>query len=339
VDEPVREFDTAWKQALEWFFEPFLGFFFPFVHADVNWTTEPEFFDKELQQIVPEAETGSGTVDKLAKVRLTDGAEAWMLVHVEVQSQRDSDFASRMYTYNHRLKDRYGQMPVSLAVLGDDAPNWRPSSFHAGRWRCNVQFDFPMVKLLDYQQQETQLESDRNPFAAVVLAHLKSIETHGNPEARGEWKFRLVKGLYDRGWTKVQIVRLFQIIDWVLTLPPIQARAFSHNLDAFEKEKHVELLSPTYQLIRDDALEEGLAKGQAKGRAEGRAEGQANLIASFHAGIKLGLKLRFGPPGVKLLEQIGLVTDPVVLGQFLEAIESAPDLDTLRNLLPPRSEN
>ena len=53
VDEPVREFDTAWKQALEWFFEPFLGFFFPIAHADIDWSTEPEFFDKELQQIVP----------------------------------------------------------------------------------------------------------------------------------------------------------------------------------------------------------------------------------------------------------------------------------------------
>jgi hypothetical protein len=232
-----------------------------------------------------------------------------------------------MYTYNHRLEGRYGQMPVSLAVLGDDSPSWRPSFFRAGRWQCEVRFDFPTVKLFDYQQQEAQLEADRNPFAAVVLAHLKSIETQGDPNARAEWKFRLVKGLYDRGWTKVQIVRLFQIIDWVLTLPPIQARAFSQNLDTFEKEQHMERLSPTYQLIRDDALEAG------------RAEGLASLIATFHAGIKLGLKLRFGPPGLSLMEQIRGVTDPTVLGQLLDAIEPAPDLDSLRNLLPPASES
>jgi hypothetical protein len=29
ADELASEFDTAWKEALEWFFEPFLAFFFP----------------------------------------------------------------------------------------------------------------------------------------------------------------------------------------------------------------------------------------------------------------------------------------------------------------------
>ncbi len=328
MDEPVREFDTAWKQALEWFFEPFLGFFFPIAHADIDWSTEPEFFDKELQQIVPEAETGSGTVDKLAKVRTTDGAEAWVFVHVEVQSQRDSNFARRMYTYNHRLEDRYGQMPVSLAVLGDESPSWRPSFFRAGRWQCDVRFDFPTVKLLDYQEREVVLEADRNPFAAVVLAHLKSIETQGDPIARGEWKFRLVKGLYDRGWTKVQIVRLFQIIDWVLTLPPIQARVFSQKLDDYEKENQVERLSPTYQLIRDDAFEAGLAKGEAKG--------QAQIAGAVHTAAEDVLRARFGQPGLDLMPRIREINDAEAIGLLFKAIGTAPDLETLRNLLPPQ---
>jgi hypothetical protein len=240
-------------------------------------------------------------------------------VHVEVQSQRDSNFARRTYTYNHRLEDRYGQMPVSLAVLGDDAPTWRPSSFCASRWQCDVRFDFPTVKLLDYQQREAVLEADHNPFAAVVLAHLKSIETRGNPEARGEWKFRLVKGLYDRGWTKVQIVRLFQIIDWVLTLPPIQARVFSQNLDAYEKEQHVELLSPTYQLIRDDALEEG----------------RAQIATAVHTAAEDVLRARFGQSGLDLIPRIRQIHDVHAIGTLIKAIGTAPDLETLRGLLPP----
>jgi len=95
----------------------------------------------------------------------------------------------------------------------------------------------------------------------------------------------------------------------------------------------LELLSPTYQLIRNDAFEEGLAKGLAKGLAMSHAK----LVASFQAGIELGLKLRFGPPGLKLMEQVRAVTDPALLMQFLKAIESAPDLETLRNLLPPQA--
>lgn len=341
MDEPEREFDTAWKQALEWFFEPFLAFFFPAAHADIDWSREPVFLDKELQQVVPEAESGQGTVDKLVKVFTPDGAEAWVLVHVEVQSQRDSDFARRMYTYNHRLEDRYGRMPVSLAVLGDDGPGWRPSSFLAGRWGCEVRFDFPAVKLLDYRQREVALETDPNPFAAVVLAHLKSIETHGDPDARGEWKFRLVKGLYDRGWTKVQIVQLFRIIDWVLTLPPVQARVFARNLDAYSKEKQVELLSPTYRFIRNEALNEGraegLAEGLAKGLAEGLAEGLAKAVGTLHKAVEITLKVRFGESGLELMPRIHQITDVPALEAFLDAIEAASDLDTLRNLLPPQA--
>jgi hypothetical protein len=29
VEDLARDFDTAWKQALEWFFEPFPAFFLP----------------------------------------------------------------------------------------------------------------------------------------------------------------------------------------------------------------------------------------------------------------------------------------------------------------------
>ena len=99
----------------------------------------------------------------------------------------------------------------------------------------------------------------------------------------------------------------------------------------------MELLSPTYQLIRNDAHEAGRAEGMIEGEAKGRAEGHATLVASFHTGIELGLKLRFGPPGLKLMEQVRAVTDPALLMQFLKAIESAPDLETLRNLLPPQA--
>ncbi len=58
-----------------------------------------------------------------------DGAEAWVLVHVEVQSQAEADFAERMYIYNYRLFDRFRRRVASLAVLGDERAGWRPDRF------------------------------------------------------------------------------------------------------------------------------------------------------------------------------------------------------------------
>lgn len=216
MDDQSSDFDTAWKQALEWFFEPFLSLFFPTIHEDVNWSHEPVFLDKELQEIVPEAEIGRGTVDKLVKVWTHEGVEAWVLVHVEVQSQHDNAFAQRMYTYNHRLSDRYGRMPVSLAVLGDESRSWRPDCFELGRWNCTVRFTFPVVKLVDYKKDVASLEANANPFAVITRAHWKAQETRNDEAARYSGKLRLVKELYDRGLSREQIVLLFRLIEWMI---------------------------------------------------------------------------------------------------------------------------
>jgi hypothetical protein len=43
-----------------------------------------------------------------------------VLVHLEVQSQEDADFAQRMYAYNTRIFDRYQRDAASLGVLADE---------------------------------------------------------------------------------------------------------------------------------------------------------------------------------------------------------------------------
>src|SRR5262249_18508080 len=111
----MDDLDSPGKEILEQGLEVFLAFRFPHVHAAIDWTRQPEFLDKELQQIVREAEHGKRYVDKLVKVWLKDGREEWVLVHVEVQAQEEADFAERMYVYNYRLFDRYNRKVVSLA--------------------------------------------------------------------------------------------------------------------------------------------------------------------------------------------------------------------------------
>ena len=56
-----------------------------------------------------------------------------------------------------------------------------------------------MVKLLDYAAQDEVLEKAANPFAKVVQAHLKTLQTRQDPEGRRVWKLRVVRSLYERG--------------------------------------------------------------------------------------------------------------------------------------------
>ena len=118
-----------------------------------------------LQEIVREAETGTRFADQLVKVFLRDGKEKWLLIHIEVQSQPRSDFAKRMYIYNHRLFDRYNQKVISLAVLADERESWRPREFGYELWGFESYLRFPTVKLLDYQPRWQELEESTNPFA------------------------------------------------------------------------------------------------------------------------------------------------------------------------------
>ena len=90
------DYDSPWKEALDAYFEPFLAMLFPEVHRRIDWSRGYESLDKEFQQVVREAEVGRRYVDKLVKVWTTDGAECWVLVHVEVQTARDAEFPRRM---------------------------------------------------------------------------------------------------------------------------------------------------------------------------------------------------------------------------------------------------
>jgi hypothetical protein len=152
-----------------------------------------------LQQVVRDAELERRLVDKLVKVWANDGQETWVLIHVEVQGQVDATFAKRMYVYNYRLFDRYDRQVVSLAILADERKTWRPSQFKYVRWGCQVRLKFPVVKLLDYANRAQELERSANPFALVVLAHLKTLATRRDLEQRLHWKLTVVKMLYQKG--------------------------------------------------------------------------------------------------------------------------------------------
>src|SRR5262249_29846936 len=109
----TTDYDSPWKEMLAQCFQLFLAFFFPEAHRGIDWSHGYELLDKELQQIVREAERGKRLADLLVKVWRKDGEEVWVLIHVEVQGQPEADFPERMYVYNYRAFDRYARQVVS----------------------------------------------------------------------------------------------------------------------------------------------------------------------------------------------------------------------------------
>ncbi len=176
-----RDQDSPWKETLHHFLQAVLAFFFPELHDAIDWEKGHEALDKEFQQIVADARAGRGLADKLFKVWRRDGRELWLLVHVEVQGRVEKRFGRRMFRYNIRCFELYDRRVVSLAILTDDDPAWRPKGFAYGGWGSRTGIRFPAVKLLDYVGRELELYASNNPVAQVVLAHLEARATQGQP--------------------------------------------------------------------------------------------------------------------------------------------------------------
>jgi hypothetical protein len=158
-------------------------------------------------------------------------------MHVEVQAQKEKAFAQRMFTYNIRIFDRYQQIPISLAILCGENDQWRPHEYGADYPDTRLHFEFGTVKLIDYRTRWAELESSENPFAIVVMAHLKVLETKRDVDQRKAWKFRLPRALYEKGYARQEVLNLFRFIDWIMILPKAAEHSFWQELQSFEEER------------------------------------------------------------------------------------------------------
>jgi hypothetical protein len=218
---------------------------------------------------------------------------------------------------NYRIFDRYDREVISLAILADADPDWRPSQYGYGRWGFHTGTTYPIVKLVDWAPRAAELEADPNPFALMVLAQLKTLETRGSPTERQAWKVRLAKSLFDRGMDEEDVRQLFRFIDWVMALPEARDRLFWQEIETYQQEKAMPFVTIAERV--------GWEKGWAEGRAEGRAEGLLK-------GIETYLKSKFGAPGLELMSEIRELQDPELLEAILDAIPTAVGPGELRRV-------
>lgn len=145
-----------------------MAFFFPELCAEINWSRRPRFRDKELlRHGFGDAPAGM-VADKLVEVWLRNRSEQSVLIHIEVQSQRNAVLARRMLDYNYRIFKAHGKPVISLVLLADDALNWRPHAFHNALPGTVMGISFSTAKLLDYAGRIDMLKASHNPFAWVV---------------------------------------------------------------------------------------------------------------------------------------------------------------------------
>jgi hypothetical protein len=271
-----HQFDSPWKDILDAYLPQFIEFFFPELYPLIDWSKGYDMLDKELQAIINNKKMGKRFVDKLVRVTLRDGNKKWLLIHIEVQAGRETHFEKRLFVYYYRLVDRYDLPIMTLVVLADDNPSWRPRSYQETVGNKEVlRFNFETVKLLDYKEQIERLEQSDNPFGLVVAAHLGALSTQNDPQARLIFKLSLAKKLFKRGFDKDQVVKLYKFIDWVLALPEELEIRYNESIQQLVEEKSIMTYVTSGERIAiKKGFEQGLEKGLQLGKQEGWEEGQ-----------------------------------------------------------------
>ena len=193
-----------------------------------------------------------------------------------------------MYVYNTRIWQRYGRPAVSLALLVDEDPQFRPDQFVREKGGCRLTFTFPVVKLLGYKSEE-ELEADPSPLAVASLVQLGKLRAGSDMGRRLAIKLALARALYVREYGRERLLKLFRFLDYVLTLPEELSREFDRELEDIEETLNMPYVTgiERRRRRRQEGRQEAPGRapgGNSAGSAGGDAPGRAGLVTADIAG-------------------------------------------------------
>ncbi len=318
---PTTEYDAAWKATLETFLQPCLTIAFPALADLINWSAPLRFLDTELQEIVRDSESGPMRVDKLVEVSRRDGEKELRLVHVEVQAQRDDDLPRRMFQYFCRIFDRFGRPPISLAVLADPNPRWRPRPFRQSLAGCDLNFQYATCKLADLDLEPWIAAG--NPVARVIEAHRMAQETGKDVNRRRRGKLGLMRQLLESGMSELEVREVMRLIHWLLALPEEEEVRFRKDVKEMEASMQTKRRSTYERIVWEEGVERGLAQGRQEGRLEGRLEGRHSAACELLLDL---VRVRFGTCTPSVRARIEAIQDEVKLRELALAVVTVSSL-------------
>lgn len=247
--------DDIWKRVIEKFFNDFVSFFMPDLYKDIDFSVEKKFLDKELQKISVKSQRKNRRVDELVEVKLKDGTERWLLLHIEVQGYDEPEFATRMYKYQYRIFDKFDKDVIALAIFIDGDENFKPNKYEKSLYETKISYEYKIYKVLD--QNENKLRQNNNPFALVILASLFYLKAKNNQNKRYSYKIKLVELLSGKNYTQEEINDLFDFIDILIGFKNKKLEElFYEEVNKMSKVKEKELIGGFKRIAIKVAIKE-----------------------------------------------------------------------------------
>jgi len=290
--------DSPWKETLDRFLQPFLELTFPKIAKPIDWSVEPVSLEQELREIVPNAELGPLRADKLVKVRLLDGSDEWLLIHIEVQMQYDPKLPRRLFDYCCRIHSRYDIPVLPLVILGDNRRNWRPTRYSGGFGNHGLSIRFAICKVGDFKNRLNVPRHRNNQAIFIIAAHLGTQKHRKKPKNLYEYRLELTRKLRGKGYTEFETWHLLRLIDWLMPLPEELIVPLRKEIDRLQHPNPMPYVTSFERLARKE------------GRQEGRQEGRKEAILDI-------LETRFGDVPTTVRERINALCDESKLKEFL----------------------
>jgi flagellar biosynthesis/type III secretory pathway protein FliH len=289
LKNPPTHLDSAWKDVFNAYFPEFIQFFWPDLANKINWEAPYEMLDKELQALTKGDGSGRRYLDALVQLFLRKSKHK-VFFHIEVEGKGKPTFNERLFEYYCRIYGGLRQPIITLVVLADDDPHWRPEKYEVIVEGVEVlSFKFLTIKLLDYEQQTTMLKTTANPLGVIVLATLAAIRTKQDAQARYESKVEITRLLYDHQLKEEDVLLQYRFIDWLLALPKSLAIRYNEFILQLEQEHAVRYITTAERLGIEKGKKEGILLGMQQGKQEGIQEGiqegmEKGIVEGRHQG-------------------------------------------------------
>lgn len=298
--------DQLFKEMLQEFFREFLELFYPDVAVRLDFE-QVTFLDKETFTDLPEGRLRE--VDLAAQVFTRDGQPEIVLIHVEVQAQRRSDFPYRMWEYYSllRLRHRIPVFPIAI-YLSPGAGGLTTESYTEALFTRDIlRFQFEVIGLPDLSF--TEYVEQLNPLAPAFSVLMR-------PGSTGD---ALRKAMIQRQQVimeqnEARRALLLTFIERSLPLNEEQAAEYRRLISQQEYETVRTVITP-YE-------ERGIQQGVQQGLQQGLQQGIRQSILTV-------LKARFGDAADRFRSGIEAITDPIELNALLVRASTAPSLESV----------
>jgi predicted transposase/invertase (TIGR01784 family) len=293
--------DQAWKIVLAEYLQLALAIFNPKLHDRINWEKSYTSLNKEFEKNTKFDEVGRKIVDNLFRLHLKNNKTLLLVLHIEVQTEKDTNIGKRMFEYFMNLYRKHARTAEieQMAIFLDTDLNFRTHFFDfQPHCQTNLHHEYMVVKLWDWEGKittENLHQGDKNIFKFIILSQLESIKFAHSFQATAKSLRRLAIATEKAGYTKEEIALGWKFIDFITDTQNPKVQEFIHEEEYMARKSGLqekEILDSWARLHLEDGKAIGKTEVVAAFIQNGIPKEKALKIAGisskeFHKGLKL----------------------------------------------------